>query len=665
MTSLTEAALRLIVNDRPKAHSVLFAHRHPQASPPAHVEVINAFHSDHPRLVVEAFRGFAKSTIAEETCCIEAGLVEFRNCLVIGASYERACERLESIGHELETNENLEQVFGPLRGVATWTESKKVLSNGVVIQAKGAGQSLRGVKHHELRPDFVLIDDLEDEESTRTPAARQEMLRWLYTVLIPALQPGARIRFIGTRLDPDAVLVKISQRPEWKHMRFPIIYQDLKTGEDVATWPELFPLEWVYAKKSEMRGLGLLENFNQEYLCEADAPEEKIFRAEHFSSVTQVRVRTWEATWAMVDPARSVGKRSATTAIPIWSWVNNRLIVWDCRIGHWLPDEIIRNMLEVDNEYRPVAIGVEEDALNQFILQPLRQAQVKHGHPLPIRPMAAKKYTEGRGKLDFIKSLQPFFAAGEVVFAKPLPDLVAQFLSFPKGYIDGPNALAYALKMRPGAALYDEFTQANVVEEIGIAHGRPLYLALNATSSCTTAVLVQYDGITLNIISDDVDEGDPRQISASVVRRAQLAALGKQLNLTAPPSHFDQWSNVGLQSAVSKIPAVLTRGGLPAEGREEIRKLFCGSVRGMPAVQIGWKARWTLNAFSGGYARAFKKGGGLTDEAENNVYRTLMEGLESFAALLRVQTSLGDTDGIGYRTARDGTRYRSAMREEK
>jgi len=363
----------------------------------------------------------------------------------------------------------------------------------------------------------------------------------------------------------------------------------------------------------------------------------------------------------MVDPARSVGKRSATTAIPIWSWVANRLVVWDCRIGHWLPDEIISNMLDVDTQYRPVAIGVEEDALNQFILQPLRQAQVRHGHPLPIRPMAAKRYTEGRGKIDFIKSLQPFFAAGEVVFARPLPELTAQFLSFPKGYIDGPNALAYALKMRPGAALYDEFTQQNVCEEVGIAPHRQLYLAMNATKSYVTAVLVQFDGLTLNVIADDVDEGDPGQIAAAVVRRAQLTAIGRTLKIVAPPSHFDQWSNVGLQAAIARIPAEVIRGGSPADGQAEIRRLFQASVRGMPAVQVGYPARWTLNAFSGGYARSLKKGGGLTNEAEEGTYCTLMQGLESFCALMRVEVANEDTSGVGYTTSADGRRYRSAM----
>lgn len=664
MTSLNEEAVRLISSDRVRAHTVLFRHRHPQPTAAFQREIIEAFHGPHPRVICEAFRKAAKSTIAEEALILGAALCEFKNALIIGASYDRACERLESVKHELETNEDLQEAFGVLQGTVTWTTDKIVLSNGVVIQAKGAGQSLRGVKHHAQPPDYVVIDDLEDEESVRTPAARHDMLRWLYKTLIAALVKEARVRFIGNRLDPEAVIVKVANDKEWKHLRFPIIYKDLESGEERATWSEAWPLEWCYAKRTELQRLGLFEDWNQEYMCEADTPEARIFRPEHFTNIVKPRTRVWEATWAMVDPARSVGKRSATTAIPVWSWIGARLVVWDCLIGHWLPDQIIEKMLWVDSEYRPVAMGVEEDALNQFILQPLRQAQVKHGRPMPLRAMSAKRYTQGRGKEDFIKSLQPFFAAGEVEFAKPLPELQAQFLAFSTkttALVDGPNALAYALRMRPGIVIYDEFTQANIVEEVPVSPLLPVYLAINARESYVTAVLVQYDGRRLGVIADYVDEGDPGQIAGAVVRRAQLEVQGRTLKVMAPKRHWDQYRNVGLRAALAKVPIDCTQGGEAVQGREEIRTLFRGSIRDMPQVQVAHAARWTLNGFAGGYCRALRPGGVPSDQPEDNLYATLMEGLESFCALTRVVSGDDFGDDANVRVSADGRRYRSAM----
>lgn len=665
---VSEEAVRLIYDDRVQAHRTLFAHRRTVPSAPFHPEIIRALHSPHARVVIEAFRGAAKSTLAEEAVVIGAALVEFRNALVIGASYERAVERLESIGHEIDGNEDLIGAFGPLHGGTTWTESKKVLGNGVILQAKGAGQSLRGVKYHDLRPDYVLIDDLEDEESTRTPAARLAMLRWLFKTLMPALAAGARIRFIGSRLDPEAVIVKIAEDPAWFHLRYPAMYRDPLTGEDRASWPGLFPLARVYQIRAEYSRQGLFEDFNQEYMCEADAPESKLYRPEHFAEIVRPRVRTWEATYAMVDPAKSSGRKSATTAIPIWSWVGNRLIVWDCLIGNWAPDGIIEQIFMVDEKYRPVFVGIEEDSLDEFIMQPLRQAQIRRSHVVPFRKMKAVRYTEGRGKTMFIESLQPFFAAREVEFAKPLPELQAQFLSFPKGQIDGPNALAYAPRLRPGQAVYDEFTPASVTEELFPTPGRPLYLAMNATSELVTAVLCQYDGTTLRIIADWVEEGDAGQKAAAVLRLASLEAGGRTLRPVAPPAHFEQWSNVGLRAALARIPIGLDRGGDHLSGQSEIRRLFQSSVRGMPNVLIAHAARWTLNAFAGGYVRSASgvRGAERDDSFAAKVYTALMLGLESFAALLAVESGDDAEDGANYRTsAVSGRRYLSAMPDRK
>ena len=106
-TELHLQTLERIQRNRVLAHQVLFAHRHPQATAPFQIEIINAFHGQHPRVVCEAFRGAAKTTYAEETVILAAALHECNNVLLIGASYDRACERIETIKNEIDTNEAL------------------------------------------------------------------------------------------------------------------------------------------------------------------------------------------------------------------------------------------------------------------------------------------------------------------------------------------------------------------------------------------------------------------------------------------------------------------------------------------------------------------------------------------------------------------------------
>jgi hypothetical protein len=86
--------------------------------------------------------------------------------------------------------------------------------------------------------------------------------------------------------------------------------------------------------------------------------------------------------------------------------------------------------------------------------------------------------------------LQPFFASGEITFAKDIP-AIRQFMSFPSGRIDFPNALAYALLMRPGQPVYEDFSHQHVAEELGAHADAPVFLCLNAAQSLTTAVACQ------------------------------------------------------------------------------------------------------------------------------------------------------------------------------
>ncbi len=646
-----EPILLRLARDRVLAHQTLFIHRHSNATPPFHDEMIRDWHDRRKlRLVRKAFRGGAKSTLGEEAITIMACFREFRNCVILGESETRAVERLRAIKHELEHNPYIEELFGNLVG-STWTDTKVILSNGIILQAHGKGQSLRGVKHLDARPDLWLIDDLEDNESVATPEARDKLLKWFFSVVLPAADPGARFIVVGTPLDPEALLEKLAADPSWEVRTYPIEHKD-KYGVLTATWEDRFPLPEINKIRDQFERQGLTNQFAQEYLCQSVNPATKPFTAEMFR--VEPLIRSWHAVYAMVDPARTAKPdSSATTGVAIWSWIANRLIVWDSYARFWKPDEIISDMFRVGEQYQPVTLGVEEDGLNEFILQPLRQAQVGRGVSLPIRAVRAPK-----GKLDFIRGLQPFFNAREVVFAQELPDLKSQLLSFPTGRIDAPNALAYALSLRPGSVIYDSFSVQNIFEDLQPAPGVTCHLAVNASQFTTCAVLVQLVEGCLHVIADWVREGDPGLTLAALVTEAVVES-GRNPRLLAPASHFDTYDRLGLRAAAQRIPVDLRRGGAEHTGREEIRSLTQRQMRGLPALKVSTRARWTLNAFAGGYCRRLTRAGVLGEFAEDGVYRTLVEGLESFAALMRI-SSPRENERINWKQDGAGRRYMSA-----
>jgi len=645
----SDAILRLGRNRR-LAHRTLFGHRHPQETPDFHYEIIDLWASAAPQVLIMAFRGAAKSTLAEESITLQACFREFHNGIILGETYARAVERLTAIKHEIETNPYIEELFGNLVG-ETWTEGKIVLSNGVIIQAFGRGQSLRGSKHLDHRPDVAFGDDIEDEESCASEEAIKKTMRWLMSVVKPALAPGARIRINGTPLHPKAVIMQLKDDRDWIVRVYPIEYKD-ENGERRATWPSRRSLEWIDSEYESYRRLGMGTEFNQEYMCVAEDASQKPFTSEMFR--IEPTVRAWQAVYAMYDPARTVKTTSATTGVAVWSWLGNKMLVWDA-YGHlWKPDEIISDIFRVENEYHPITIGVEQTGLHEFIMQPLRQEQLRRGYAIPVRALNAPK-----GKMDFIRGLQPFAKAGEIIFAKELTEARAQFLSFPTGRIDIPNALAYALRLRPGQPMYEGFNVQNIVEDLKPVDRLPVWLAVNGTALYTTGALLQIVDGALHVFSDWVREGDPGAMLSDIVASARLDA-GRAPRVVAGLAHFSNHDTVGMRGAARKIPVELRRGGSELAGRDEIRSLLRRLIRGAPAVKVSTEARWTLNALSGGYAKEVEKSGMLTEFAVEGQYKTLMEGIEAFASLLKA-ANLDEDNPPNYAYTPDGRRYISAL----
>jgi hypothetical protein len=632
-----EAKRRLLVElgrNRRVAHETLFAHRHPLRTPHFHLQMIDAFHGPHPKVILEAFRDAAKSTVSEEGMVVGALYREFRNCVIVGSSFARAKERLASIRNEFVVNRYINQLFGPMEG-PVWGDGRIVLANGVCITALGAGMSMRGTKYLDARPDFWMIDDLEDEESVKTPEARNAMMQWLYRTFLPAMAKDARGRFLGNRLDQDAVIVRLSKDSAWRHYRFPIMAQTLegapcegRTGLWTPTWADKFSIPEIEAKQAEYTRLGLLHAFNCEYMCEADDPGGRLFSADQLKTSAEL-VRSWEAVYAAWDPARTASRTSAMTGRAVFSWVRNRLVVWEGSAHLWLPDEIVEDILDTDERFSPVELGVEATGLEEFILQPLRHAALQRRQLLPIR-----KLTPPRGKVEFIRGLQPFFKAGEVEFVNVSQEAVNQLTAFPTGRKDFPNALAYALHMRPGLPVYDGFSR----DHVAVEHPRiraPWWLVVNATPQYTTAALLQTDDGIVRVAADWVREGPPGDHLQAIVGEARLqAGSGRPLKLVAPPLPAHHMDTVGLRIAARAAQLTVQNGGAPLKGRVALSERLNQRRKDDTMVAVAMAARWTLNGFAGGYALEVKRHGQLTREPVDNVYRVLMEGLESFVALM-------------------------------
>jgi hypothetical protein len=608
-----------------QAQQILFQSRHPNITPDFHDELISLLHSAHTRVLALCFRGSGKSSLAEECITFLAASAQVHNVLIVAESWLRACDRLRAIRRELETNEWLIEMFGPQLG-DTWQESRLILNNGVAITAHGAGQALRGTKHLIYRPDFCFVDDLESAESVQTEDARRKLSDWFYSDLIPALDPDYRIRVAATPLHPESLAISLSRAADWRTQTVPIEYVD-DEGNRRSSWPDRFPLSRIDEEKRSYVIAGKQHKYAQEYMMQAISPEAQMFRESMFRF--ELITRTNEPVFIAIDPARTVTETSATTGLVVASWVGRRLIIWEAKPYRITPAELLDLMFSLEHKYHPIAIGIERDGLEEFLLQPIRHEQIRRATLLPIRSLKAPR---GQGKFEFIGRLQPLFQAGDVTFAgdrENFGDAISQFLGFPSGFVDVPNAAAFLFEMRGGVPVYEDAGPHNLTDHIYLRPGA-FMLAVNTGSFGTAAVLFQYANRVLWVYKDWVSEADAGQSLSSFVEEARLFT-NRPVQCVAPPFHFETKNSFGLLAAIRGVTE-LRRASDPVRGKEVIRDLLRTQMQGAPRLLVGPEASWTARALLGGYVKEVGK-----PEPKDSLYATLMVGLEAALAQTRLE----------------------------
>lgn len=102
---------------------------------------------------------------------------EVHNILLISASQEHATRLLTPFRLQLEYSPRIRQDYGEQVGTL-WQENHFRTTGKVTFMALGAGQSPRGTRNEALRPDFILIDDIDTDEETRNPERIRTKWAW-------------------------------------------------------------------------------------------------------------------------------------------------------------------------------------------------------------------------------------------------------------------------------------------------------------------------------------------------------------------------------------------------------------------------------------------------------------------------------------------------------
>jgi len=102
-----------------------------------------------------------------------------RNVLMISDTEKNAQRFLLPYKVQLESNDRIKNDYGEQKSIGTWEAGEFVTKLGVSFRAIGAGQNPRGSNNDAVRPDIILIEDIDTDEECRNPLRIKEKVKWL------------------------------------------------------------------------------------------------------------------------------------------------------------------------------------------------------------------------------------------------------------------------------------------------------------------------------------------------------------------------------------------------------------------------------------------------------------------------------------------------------
>lgn len=433
-------------------------------------------------VAIAAPRGHAKSTAVTYTYALCSALFRTSNYIVIvGDTETQASQFLNNLRTELVENEGIIQSFGPFE-FEKETETDLIVKcpdgHRFRIRARGAAQPLRGMLWAGktlMRPDLVIIDDLENDELVMNEERRLKLREWFYGAVIPMLSDLGKIRMVGTILHMDSLLERLMPKerdpftvdtPLFSYNSSPfatwraIKFRAHDDGFEHILWVDKFPKERLLKERQGFIEQGHPDKYSQEYLNYPIDAEYAFFKKTQFLS----RKSKDEPLnyYIGTDFALTRAKKGDFSVFVVFGMNSENVLVL-VEVVKFQGDqfEIADEILRLQRQYNPEFFCFEKGAIWLAVQASLDKRSMETGVFLSKKEIPSFAEKEVRAR-----PLQDRMRMGAVQFDKETdwyPDFESEMLRFPFGQrddqVDAAAIVAMALKDMVAAKTTDEIEE--------------------------------------------------------------------------------------------------------------------------------------------------------------------------------------------------------------
>ena len=402
-------------------------------------------------------RGFSKTTLLKGITIYDILTDANMFVVFISASAEHSTAQVSDIKGELESNERLRLAYGDQVSTRadneSWTSREIQLKKGSVLLARGRGGQVRGLTRNGRRPNKIVLDDVEDDESIATAEQREKTLNWFYASVVPAgqLMEGAvgadwaqaplQIINLGTLLGSECLVRSLTSDPEFRTIRF-----GAKVADGVMLWPYKMSEATYDRMRDRWRTTGRLGEFTREYDSSIRVSDESIFPNVFIYQPT-TRADLIAVAQAL-DPAISDKKKACDTALIVAGRRASDGALWF--LDEWgglgkSPRDKIDAMFEMHLKWQTTHNGIEAVQYQAALIHLMREEMARRQLFFHIEPI--KQGSDDRKVTRITGILSPRYSNGYIRHLRPLSKLETNIADWPNGKMDYADAAAMALTL--------------------------------------------------------------------------------------------------------------------------------------------------------------------------------------------------------------------------
>ncbi len=365
-----------------------------------------------PRIkaVLKWFRGAAKSTHSNILIPLWLWINgEMKYMILIGVESGVAKNLLSEIQGEFEANELLKYDFGEQLKSGSWAEGEFALKDNTFFISRGKGQKLRGLKYKGHRPDYIVMDDIDDDELCENPERVKKLIKWiLKAVLFVGDKGNFRVIISNNLISQTSVTEYFSRHKSWWHNQVNAI-----DNEGNPTWFQKYTREYYQIIREED------ELAFQSEMMHNPFPEGEIFKAKEtqFAKMNWNTMKGCTSVAAKWDVAYTKNKSSDYNAVNVVGFRQDKILIFKVYCRQSLMNEALDWMYEIDKQAKKHGVSIMWYGERQFWNEPVKdeveKAAKRHRYYLEI----IMDETPQTNKIKrIIKGLASYWQTGKIYF---------------------------------------------------------------------------------------------------------------------------------------------------------------------------------------------------------------------------------------------------------